>query len=338
MPFNPLTRRNFIGQTGVVTLALAMPLKGLSFSKNGFMTNNKHFDVIIIGGSYSGLAAAMALGRALKRVLIIDSGLPCNRQTPYSHNFITQDGNPPNEIATIARQQVQNYDTIMFLDNLAITGTKNENGFEIEVDSGDSYQAKKLIFATGVKDIMPNIEGFAECWGISVLHCPYCHGYEVRNEKTGILANGHHGFEFSSFISNWTDDLTLYTNGPSTLTDEQTTALKSRNISIIENEIERFAHQDGLLQNLVFKDGSKADITALYAHCAFEQHCPIPENLGCTLTEEGYVTIDDFQKTTVEGVYACGDCTTQMRTVSNAVAMGSKAGMFLSKELIMQEF
>src|SRR5687767_10565291 len=137
------------------------------------MTDKKNFDVIIIGGSYAGLSAAMALGRALRNVLIIDSGKPCNRQTPHSHNFITQDGKTPAEIATLAKQQVEKYDTVTFFSGLATDGAKTENGFQIQTGSGETFRAKKLIFATGVKDVMPTIEGYAECWGISVLHCPY---------------------------------------------------------------------------------------------------------------------------------------------------------------------
>jgi thioredoxin reductase len=194
------------------------------------------FDVIIVGGSYSGLAAGMALGRALRQVLIIDSGKPCNRQTPYSHNFITQDGKTPAEIAKIAWQQVEKYDTVRFFNGLAIKGTKTENGFEIQVSAGGTFSAKKVIFATGIKDIMADIDGYAECWGVSVLQCPYCHGYEVRNEKTGILGNGDYGFEFSGLISNWTKDLTLFTNGKSSLTAEQTARIEKHNIEIVEKK------------------------------------------------------------------------------------------------------
>src|SRR3990170_4746146 len=197
------------------------------------MMQSKNFDVIIIGGSYSGLAAGMALGRALRQVMIIDSGKPCNRQTPHSHNFLTQDGKTPKEIATLAKQQVERYDTIVFFNGLAINGVKTENGFTVQTDSGQTFSAKKLIFATGIKDIMLNIDGYAECWGISVLHCPYCRGYEVRNQRTGILSNGEHGFEFSSLISNWTEDLTLFTNGASTLTAEQTTKIQRHHIKIV---------------------------------------------------------------------------------------------------------
>jgi thioredoxin reductase len=270
--------------------------------------------------------------------LIIDSGKPCNRQTPHSHNFITQDGKTPKEIAALAKQQVERYDTIAFFNGLAINGAKTENGFEIHTASGETFSAKKLIFATGVKDIMFNIQGYAECWGISVLHCPYCHGYEVRNERTGILGNGENGFEFSTLISNWTKDLTLFTNGPSALTPEQTAKLESHAIKIVETEIEKLEHTKGHIQNIIFKNGTASSIKALYARSPFEQHCPIPETLGCELTDEGYIKIDPFQKTGVHGIFACGDNTTRMRAVSGAVAMGATAGMMANKEIVFEGF
>lgn len=302
------------------------------------MRDNKPYDVIIVGGSYSGLAAGMALGRSLKRVLIMDSGKPCNRQTPHSHNFITHDGKTPQEISTLARQQVEAYDTVWFHNGLATRGAKEESGFSIVTDTGERFLAKKLIFATGIKDIMPDIEGHAECWGITVIHCPYCHGYEVRNERTGVLANGEHAFEHAKFISNWTGDLTLFTNGPSTLTAEQTAKLETRNISTIEKEIEKLEHTNGHLRNILFKDGSTFSLKALYSRTSFEQHCTIPQSLGCELTDSGYIKIDGLQKTTVEGVYACGDNATGMRTVANAVAMGATAGMIANKEMVLEEF
>jgi thioredoxin reductase len=298
----------------------------------------RQFDVIIVGGSYSGLAAGMALGRALKKVLIIDSGRPCNRQTPHSHNFITQDGKTPAEIATLAKQQVEKYDTVTFFNGLTVSGTKTKNGFTVQAESGETFSAKKLIFATGVKDIMPDIEGYASCWGISVLHCPYCHGYEVRNEATGVLGNGDHGVEFATLISNWTKDLTLITNGPSALTPEQTAKFESHAIKIVETEIEKLEHTNGYLQKIIFKDGTSSSIKALYARSPFEQHCTIPETLGCELTEDGYIKIDPFQKTSVPGIFACGDNTTRMRSVANAVAMGTTAGTMANREIVFEEF
>jgi thioredoxin reductase len=307
--------------------------------KNNSMADNKQFDVIIIGGSYSGLAAAMALGRALRKVLIIDSGKPCNAPTPHSHNFLTQDGKTPKEIATLAKQQVEKYNTVKFFDGPATHGTKTENGFEIKVASGEAFRAGKLIFATGIRDMLPSIDGFAACWGISVLHCPYCHGYEVRNEKTGILGNGEFGFELSKLISNWTNDLTVFTNGASTLTAEQTMKLEKHRIKIVEKEVERLEHSSGHLQHIISKDGTKSSsVKAIYSPTPFEQHCQIPETMGCELTDEGYIKIDAFQKTTIAGIFACGDNTTRMRTVANAVAMGTTAGMMVNKEIVFEEF
>ena len=302
------------------------------------MNSDKNFEVIIVGGSYAGLAAGMALGRALRKVLIIDSEKPCNRQTPHSHNFLTQDGSTPKEIAALGKKQVQMYDTVEFLNDLVTNGSKTKNGFEIQTTNGDVCAAKKLVFATGIKDIMPAIPGLSECWGISVIHCPYCHGYEVRKQKTGILGNGEYGFEFSSLISNWTDDLTLYTNGKSTLTGEQTAKLHQHNIGIVEDEIDQLEHEDGYLQHIQFKNGKSASVKAVYTRTPFIQHCPIPELLGCELSTDGYIVVDHSQKTTVAGIFACGDNTTRLRTVANAVAMGTTAGMMVNRELIEEEF
>ncbi|MBK8502875.1 MAG: NAD(P)/FAD-dependent oxidoreductase [Saprospiraceae bacterium] len=302
------------------------------------MTQNKQYDVIIIGGSYSGLAAGMALGRALRRVLIIDSGLPCNRQTPQSHNFLTHDGSTPKEIATLARQQVEQYETVKFFSGLAIKGIKTENGFEIKTEAGEFFQSTKLIFANGIKDIMPPIKGFSECWGISVLHCPYCHGYEVKYERTGILSNGEGGFELTSLISNWTKDLTLFTNGKSTLTSNQALKLHSHGIQIIETRIARFEHINGQIQEIIYTDGTTTSIKALYAPVPFVQHCDIPKALGCDLTDEGYLKTDFIQRTSVQGIFACGDNATRLRTVANAVAMGTTAGMMVNKEIVLEGF
>jgi len=299
---------------------------------------NNNLDVIIVGGSYSGLAAGMALGRAIRNVLIIDSGKPCNRQTPHSHNFLTQDGNSPKEIAALGKKQVLQYDTVKFLDGTVLNGAKTQNGFEIQVETGESYTAKKLVFATGIKDVMSEIPGLSDCWGISVIHCPYCHGYEVRKQKTGILGNGEYGYEFSSLISNWTNDLTLYTNGKSTLTIEQTQKLHQHKINIVEDEIEQLEHKNGYLQQIIFKNGKKASATALYTRLPFIQHSPIPKFLGCELNEDGYIKVDQAQKTTIRGVFACGDNTTRIRTIANGVAMGTTAGMMVNKELIEEAF
>src|SRR3546814_4290909 len=151
------------------------------------MTYNSNFEVILIGGSYAGLSSAMSLVRSLRNVLIIDSGLPCNRQTPHSHNFLTQDGKTPREISTLAKKQVEKYETVKFHKGLATAGVKSADGFEITTDTKYKFTAKKLIFATGLNDLKPAIKGFAACWGISIIHCPY------RTEE--------HTYEFQSIMS-----------------------------------------------------------------------------------------------------------------------------------------
>jgi thioredoxin reductase len=333
------SRRTFIKKTGAGIALTVMPFTNFK-SSNIFqnMEKPKQFDVIIVGGSYSGLAAAMALGRALKHVLVIDNGSPCNKQTPYSHNFITQDGETPGQIAKLAKSQVSKYQTVEFLNATASKGRKMTKGFEIETDKGEIFTAKKLIFATGVKDLMPAISGYSDCWGISVLHCPSCHGYEVKSQKTAILGNGDYGFEFSSLIFNWTKDLILLTNGKSTLTVDQVMKLKQHNIQILENEIEKLLNKNGHLENVLFKNGVRMPLKAIYSNPVFDQHCKIPASLNCEFTSEGYLQVDAFQKTNTKGVFACGDNTTRMRTVANAVAMGTKAGMAASKEIILEEF
>jgi thioredoxin reductase len=333
-----VTRREIIKQGGLALIALALPFPLTAFTKFSSMTNNKNFDVIIIGGSYAGLSSAMTLGRALRNVLIIDSGLPCNRQTPHSHNFVTQDGEKPSVIAEKAKAQVLKYDTVKILNDLAVSGKKTENGFTIATKTGEEFTTKKLIFATGVKDIMPEIKGFSECWGISVIHCPYCHGYEVKSEKTGILADGNFAFHYAQLIRNWTKDLTIFTNGKATLTQEQSDKIAKHNIPIIEKEIAYLKHENGNVQQIIFKDNSTFDLKAIYSRPNFEQHCKIPEILGCELTEQGFIKVDMFQKTTVTNVFACGDNASPMRSVANAVATGSLVGAMVNNGMTEEEF
>lgn len=302
------------------------------------MAGSKGYEVIILGGSYAGLSAAMSLGRSLRSVLIIDSGLPCNRQTPYSHNFITQDGIKPNEIAEKAKEQVLKYDTVKFLNDFAVSGNKAEKGFEITTQTKETFSAKKLVFATGIKDIMPEIKGFSECWGISVVHCPYCHGYEIRHQKTAIMANGDKAFHLTSLVNNLTDDLTILTSGQADFDEEQLKKLNKHNVKIIENEISEIVHEKGHLKRIIFKDGSKEYFNAAYGAIPFIQHSDIPATLGCELTEHGHIKVNHFQQTTIGGVYACGDNCSPMRSVANAVYGGNLTGALINKELTDEEF
>lgn len=302
------------------------------------MENKNTYEVIIVGGSYAGLSAALALGRSLRKVLIIDSGQPCNAQTPHSHNFLTQDGKSPSEIATLARSQVMAYDTIQWYDGWATQGVKKRNGFEIATASGDTFFAQKLIFATGIKDLMPEIDGFKACWGISVIHCPYCHGYEFRREKTALFANGEKAFHLAAMVYNLTDDLTVLTNGKADFSAEQLAKLEQKGIPVVEQEVIALQHLNGQLEEIVFKNGDRLKAKAMYAALPFELSTALPVELGCETSENGYLQVDMFQKTNVPGIYACGDSTIRMRSVATAVASGNLAGAMVNMELVQENF
>jgi thioredoxin reductase len=295
------------------------------------------YDVIIIGGSYAGLSAAMALGRSLRNVLVIDSGKPCNAPTPHSHNFLTHDGNTPSEIAATARRQVELYKTVTFLDGIAIATKQQNNLLEVIIRSGQSFTCKKLILATGIKDQLPDIEGLAACWGKTVIHCPYCHGYEYHGQRTAILANGETAMHYALLVSNLSKDLTILTNGKSDLSDEQRNKLNAHRIAVIETPVIQILHEAGNVREVVFNDSTRLSFTAIYFRPDFTQS-EIPLTLGCELTEQGYIKIDSMQKTSVSNVFACGDNSSMMRAVANVVAAGNMTGAVVNRELAAEQF
>lgn len=297
----------------------------------------KEFEVIIIGGSYAGLSAAMALGRASRNVLVIDHGKPCNAPTPHSHNFLTRDGETPAAISAIAKEQVLHYPTVTFLDGKVVKADKSANGFVVKTQNGDSINAKKLLIATGIKDIMPDIEGFANCWGKSVIHCPYCHGYEVKGEKTAVITNGDVGMHYAMVLQQWATDLTFFTNGPATFTEEQRAKLQQHNIAVVETPITKLIQHNGKLEQIVLADGTSHDIPVIYHKPAFTLH-EFVQKLNPALDDFGYVKVDDMQRTSLPGVFAAGDCCSMMRALPNAVATGNKAGAIINMELSAESF
>jgi thioredoxin reductase len=270
--------------------------------------------------------------------LIIDSAKPCNRQTPHSHNFITHDGQTPASITEKAREQVLAYPTVKIRKGFVTHAEQHPGVFKVTTREGESFTARKLLFATGIIDIMPDIPGFAECWGISVLHCPYCHGYEVRGRVTGIIANGDMAYEYAKMIHTRTNHLTIFTNGCSELSEQQTQKLHERHITICEKEIKQINHHTGVLNTLEFTDGTTQPLQAVYARPVVKQHCDLPGLLNCELTEAGYIKVDQFQATTVYGIFAAGDNATMFRSVAVAIADGNKAGAVIDKQLIQDDF
>ncbi len=331
-----MKRRDWIIKAGIGLAIWKLPLN--VYSKKYAMKEQTNFDVIIIGGSYAGLSAAMSLGRSLRGVLIVDSGLPCNRYTPHSHNFITHDGAVPREIAAKAKSQVLKYKTVTYHQDIALSGQKINNGYQINTRSGKTFQGKKLVFATGVRDVFPAIKGFEECWGKSVIHCPYCHGYEFKGQKTAILANGERAIHIAGLVHNLTEDLSIVTRGKADFSEEQWKTLERNNIRVIEREVVEISHHNGQINAVIFDDGTHENYDVAYAAIPFEQHCAIPVSLGCELTEMGHLKVDQFQQTTIEGIFASGDCSAMLRTVAYAVSTGNLAGAMVNHQLVQDGF
>jgi thioredoxin reductase len=296
------------------------------------------YDALIIGGSTAGLSAALTLGRSRRRVLVLDAGRPCNRQTPHSHNFFTRDGVPPAELLATARAQLGAYPTVGLQAGAATGAQATTAGFQVHTAEGATFAARKLLLATGVTDEMPALPGFAECWGISVLHCPYCHGYEVHSQPLAVLGNGDGGFEFARLIHHWSPNLRLFTNGPSTLSPEQAAHLARRGVQVIETPLQALEHVAGQLQALQLADGRRLPLTALFARVPFRQSSDLHLQLGLELTETGLLRADEFGRTGVPGLYAAGDNCSPMRQLAAAAAQGVKAAAFLNHELIAEDF
>ncbi len=296
------------------------------------------FEVIIIGGSYAGLSAALALGRARRRVLVLDAGRPRNRFTPHAYNLLLHDGDAPADLAARARQQVAAYPTVQLLTTEATHAARLPGG-ELEIiTSHGTYQTRRLLLATGMRDELPPVPGFAECWGKSVIHCPFCHGYEVADQPTGIWNNGDEVQHHVKMLLNWSRTLTIFTNGPATFGPDVHELLKINAIELVETPVKELLHMSGQLTGLHLADGSTRPLPVLYARLPAHQASPLPQQLGCEMTEQQLIRIDESYRTTVPGVYAAGDCCSALPQLALAIAAGNLAGATLSKEVIMSTY
>lgn len=290
-------------------------------------------DVIIIGGSFAGLAAATQLGRARRDTLVLDTGLPRNRFSPAAHGILGHDGVPPREILAKARAQLLAYPKVRIHEGEAVAATGKLDDFAVTLASGESLQARRLILAHGVTDTLPDVPGLWECWGRTVLHCPYCHGYEVADRKLGALVPPQFLGHVAPLYAEWSQDLTLFSNGQP-VDDETRAGLKK---PLIETPVARIEHEGDQIRAVILADGHRVPIDALFVPPSTKPSSPIAASLGCEFAEAHngpYVVVDPMQRTSVEGVYAAGDITRGMHNASFALADGVGAGTASHQSLL----
>lgn len=294
---------------------------------------NKEFEIIIIGGSYAGLSAAMTLGRALRHVLVIDAGNPCNRYAPKSHNLPGFDGESPQFITDKLSDQVKFYKTIQFVNGFVKSISGTDMDFRVEVE-GKVYHGQKILLATGVIDILPEIKGFKECWGKTAIHCPYCHGYEIAGLKIGIIAHGEAAISMAKDIRQWSTEIHILTNGREDFSKDELQHLYEKETRVITKEIQEIISVEGVISKVLFTDKTEEAVDALYVRVGVKQTNSLAKDLGCDFDEHDFIVVDDQSRTKVAGVFAAGDNMNIMRSLSLSIASGTKAGMFINKELI----
>lgn len=289
-------------------------------------------DVIVIGGSYAGMAAALQLLRARRKVLVVDAGKRRNRFASHSHGFLGQDGVDPAAIAATARRQLEAYPTLTWIDATAESAAGEKDGFVVETEGQTRHEARRLLFATGVADGLPAIEGLSERWGRSVFHCPYCHGYELDRGRIGVIASGPMSIHQAQMIPEW-GAVTFFTNGAIDLDDAARADLASRGVTIEETPIARLeGHAE-----IVLADGQKLSFAGLFTAPFATPASPIAEGLGCEHMETPMgvqIRTADTKETTVPGAFACGDVARMPHSVSLAVADGAWAGANIHRTLI----
>ncbi|MGE7777108.1 NAD(P)/FAD-dependent oxidoreductase [Chitinophaga sp. NPDC101104] len=271
--------------------------------------NIQEYEVAIAGGSSAGLSAALTLGRTLRKTVVIDGGSPRNRFAAHAHNFFTRDNTPPSELLRIAREQLQPYETVDLVEGYITTASKTDGGFLLETRAGDRYFAKKIVLATGLKDDLDDIPGLEELWGNRVIHCPYCHGWEVRRLPVCVIANGEAAEHYAVTLSNWHSDITFLTQGESRISAEMTEKFVEKGYKLNTTPIKGL-EKSGEGVKITLQNGDVLETGAVYYRPQkLLYHNSLAEQLGCEMSPDGVVTVSPMFETTVPGVFAAGDLT-----------------------------
>ena len=301
------------------------------------------YDCIIVGGGPAGLSAALILGRCMRKVLVCDHGHPRNAAAREMHGFISQDGADPAVFRKIAREQLQKYPSVELrhievtdarvLQNAQRCGT----AFEVTLDGGRTETSRKLLIASGKRDILPPVSGIEELYGTSIHHCPYCDGYEHRGQKLAVYSTGAGGPTLARKLTAWTRDIVLLTDGPAPFFEDDKLNLERLGIPVREERITRLVGKDGSLQTIEFDDGTELQREALFFSTGQYQQSNLPALLGCDFTDTDCVPVGRHQVTTTPGLYVAGDASVDVQLVIVAAAEGTKAAIDINEALLEED-
>jgi thioredoxin reductase len=297
------------------------------------MNTTDSYDIAIVGGGAAGLSAALVLGRARRRVAVIDAGAPRNAPAAHMQGFLSRDGMPPSELLASARAELRAYGVEIVEDDVV----EIERGFRVRLASGRTMTARRLLLATGAVDELPDIPGASERWGKDFLHCPYCHGWEVRDQRLGVLGTHPGSAEYAQLVRQWSDDVTFFAH-TQTLTADQHAAFAARRITVVEGLVARFTVLDDRLHAVELADGRAIPCAAVFMRPTIHaRNGALIASLGCETDEAGFARVDVTGQTSISGVWAAGNAANPRAQVVTAAGEGSTAAIAVNASLVEED-
>ncbi|WP_151770417.1 NAD(P)/FAD-dependent oxidoreductase [Streptomyces abyssomicinicus] len=297
-------------------------------------------DVLVVGGGPAGLSAAVALSRSLRRVIVVDAGHPRNAPADGAHNVLGQEGVPPLELLAAGRREAEGYGA-RFLDDRAVTARRADDGFQVTLATGGVVRARRLLLATGLADGLPDLPGVREHWGRSVLHCPYCHGWEVRGRRIAVLGTGPHATHQAQMFRQLSEDVTLLRHTMPAPDEDTLEQLSARGIAVVDGPVARLLDgEDGALRAVLLEDGTELPADAVVVGPRFVARAELYEQLGGSRTDHplgSHIAVDAQGRTGIDGVWAAGNTADLAAMVTVASAAGLMAGAALNADLIAEE-